>query len=148
MNRYIVRNPEVDKFKDIIQSYYYEHKRKFDNFSVCVIWKKNDIIISKSSIASIVKLRKPHLFEPNMIELPIMLKIPAYVFVDQFNKECINDKIDEIIIIFKSNPNDITFLYYMNQPKSMLCRQLVRKFIEEDFGDFHHNWLPECFGNI
>ena len=27
MNRYNVRNPEIDKFKDIIQSYYDKHKR-------------------------------------------------------------------------------------------------------------------------
>ena len=58
--------------------------------------EKNDIIINKNSIPNIIKLRKPHLFEPNMIGLPIMLKIPAYDFPDQFNKECINEKVDEI----------------------------------------------------
>ena len=35
----------------------------------------------------------------------------------------------------------------MNQPKSTLCRKLVRKFIEEDFGDFDYNLLPNCFSN-
>ena len=40
INRNIVRNPESDKFRDIIQSYYDKHKKKSDNFSVCVMGKK------------------------------------------------------------------------------------------------------------
>ena len=148
MNRYFVRNPEIDKFKDNIQTYYYEHKKKFDNFSVCVMWKKNDININKISIPSILKNRKPHLFEPNKIELPIMLKIPAYDFLDQFKKECVNDKVDEINIIIISDLNDITFLHYIDQSNSMLCRKLVRNFIEENFGVFDYNWLPNCYRYI
>ena len=31
-NKYIVRKDETDKFKDILQSYYDKHKKKFDNF--------------------------------------------------------------------------------------------------------------------
>ena len=42
LNKYIVRNVEIDKFKDILQSYYDKHKTKFDNFAVWVIWKKNN----------------------------------------------------------------------------------------------------------
>ena len=40
INKYIVRNLEIDKFKDIIQPYYNNHKKKIDNFTVCVMWKK------------------------------------------------------------------------------------------------------------
>ena len=33
----------------------------------------------------------------------------------------------------------------MKQPKSMLCRKLVKNFIEEEsFEDFEHKWLPNC----
>ena len=42
----------------------------------------------------------------------------------------------------------MTFSHYMAQPKSMLCRKLIRKFVEEDFGDFDYNWLPKCFEYI
>ena len=40
LNEYIVRNDEIDNFKDILQSYYGKHKRKFNKFSVWIIWKK------------------------------------------------------------------------------------------------------------
>ena len=57
----IVRNPEIDEFKDIIQSYYDKHKRKFYNFSVCALWRKNDVFKRKSSVPSTITLEKPHL---------------------------------------------------------------------------------------
>ena len=34
IKKYIVRNDEIDKFKDNLQSYYDKHKRKFIKFSV------------------------------------------------------------------------------------------------------------------
>ena len=36
----------------------------------------------------------------------------------------------------------------MTQPKSMLCRKLVRNFIEDDFSSFDINWLANCFRHI
>ena len=41
----------------------------------------------------------------------------------------------------------MTFFHYMDQPKSTLCRKL-EKFIQEDFGDFDYNWLPNCFRHL
>ena len=40
INKYIIRNDEIDKFKDILRSNYVNHKRKFNKFSVWIIWKK------------------------------------------------------------------------------------------------------------
>ena len=57
-------------------------------------------------------------------------------------------EVDEIVLIITSDLKDMTFLHYMAQPKSMLCRKLVRSFFEEDFGDFDYNWLPNCFRHI
>ena len=118
-----MRNPELDKFKDIIQSYYNDHKKKFDNFTLSVMWKKNGLLINKISVPSVIKIRKPLLFELSMIELPIMLKISAYDYLDQFKKEFVNDEFDEIDIIFMSDLNDITLFPYIDQAKSMLCRK-------------------------
>ena len=148
LNRYIVINPEIDKYKNNIQSYYNEPKRKVDDFTVRVIRKKNDSIINKISVPSIIKLRKLHLFEPGVTELPNILKIPAFDFPDQFNEECVNDMVDEINILFISDLNDITFFHYMEQPKSMLCRKLIQNVIGEDYGVFDSYWLPKCFRNI
>ena len=86
-----------------------------------------------------ITVKKPHLFESNMIELPIVFKVPAYLFLDQLDKEYVIDEVDEINIIFVYDLEDNSFTHYMIQPKSMLCRKLIRNFIEEDYGDFDYN---------
>ena len=144
-DKYIIKNDETDKFKDIIQPYYDKHKKKLDDFTVRVVWKKDDVTKTKISVPSVIKMRRTYLFELSLVELPIMLKIPEYDYLDQYNKECVNDKVDEIVKLFISDLGDITFFHYMDQP---LCRKRTRKFPEEDFGDFDYNWLPNCFRHI
>ena len=51
-----------------------------------------------------------------MIELPNMLKTSTYDYLDQFNKECVNDEVDEIDKMFIYDLKDIIFFQYMNQP--------------------------------
>ena len=109
---------------------------------------KDEILINKISFPSTIKNRNPHLFEPNMIELPIKSKILAYDFLDQFNKEYVIGDVENNNIIFISDLNDITFFHYMDQPKSMLSRKLMRNLITEDFVSFDYNWLPNCFRHI
>ena len=147
VNKHKVRNPEIDKYKDILQSYYDEHKKKLDNFTVCVMWKKNDILISKISVPSTITLEKQHLFQPCMVELPIVIRVSPLDFLDTFDRN-INNEVDEIDIIIISDLKDFTFFHYMDQPKSMLCRKLERNFIEEHYGNFDYNWLPNCFRHI
>ena len=50
VNEYIVKNIDINKFNDFLQSYCDEHKKKFNEFTVTIIWKKNDMIIIKISI--------------------------------------------------------------------------------------------------
>ena len=113
IKKYIVRNPEIDKSRDIIHSYYDKHKKKFDNFTVCVIWKKNDVIINEISVPITITLEKPHLFTPSMIELPIVTRVSLLDFLYTFHKN-ITEELDEIDIIFTSDLKDMTFLHYMN----------------------------------
>ena len=40
MKKYIGKNDEIDKYIDIVQSYYDKHKKNIDNFSLSVMWKK------------------------------------------------------------------------------------------------------------
>ena len=112
------------------------------------MWKKNDMLINRISVPSTTTVEKPHLFKPSMVELPIVLEVPAYDFLDQFDEECIRDEVDEINMIFVSDLEDVSFTRYMIQPKSMLCRRLIKNFIEENYGNFDYNWLPKCFRNI
>ena len=147
IKNFIVRNPKSDTFKDIVQSYNDKHKRKFDNFTVCVIRMKNGLIVNTISVPSIITREKPHLFKPSMIELPIVIRVSPLEFVDTFIRN-INNEVDEINIIFISDLKDLTFSHYIAQPKSMPCRKQVRNFIEKDFGDFDYNRLPNCFRHI
>ena len=82
--------------------------------------------------------RETTFFKPSMIELPIVLKVPAYDSLDQFDKECILDEVDEINIIFVSHLEDVSFTHYMIQPKSMLCRRLIKTLNEENYGIFDY----------
>ena len=52
INICIEKNDEIVKFKDILQSYYDKHKKKFDNFTVCVMWMKNGLVVNKISVPS------------------------------------------------------------------------------------------------
>ena len=108
------------------------------------MWKKNDVFINKISVPSTITLEKPHLFKPCMVELPIVIRLSPFDFLDTFDRN-MNNGNDEINILFIFDLKIITLSHYMNQPRSMLCRKLERKFIEEDFRDFNYNWLPKCF---
>ena len=111
------------------------------------MWKKNDVIMNKISVRSTILLEKPYSLKSSMIELPIVVTVSPLDFLDTLDRN-LNNEVDKIKILFISDLKDITFFHYMNQPKSMLCRKLVRNFIEEDFGDFDYNWLPKCFRHI
>ena len=39
MKNYILKNDETEEIKDVLQPYYDVHKKKFNEFTVCVIWK-------------------------------------------------------------------------------------------------------------
>ena len=121
--------------------------KNFIDFTVCVMWKKNDILINKISVPSTITLEKPHLFKPCMVQLPIVIRVSSLDFLDIFDRN-INNGVDEINKIFISDLKDITFFHYMDQPKSMLCRRLVRNIFKENFGDFNYKWLPKCFTQI
>ena len=103
---------------------------------------KNDILINKISVPCIITLEKPHLFKPSRIELPIVIKVSTLDFLDKFDRN-INNEVDEIKITFISDLDDITFSHYMTYSKLMLCRKLLRNFVEEDFRRFDLNWLPK-----
>ena len=68
-------------------------------------------------------------------------------YLNKYNQDYVIDEVDEIVITFISDLKDMTFSH-VAQPKPMLCRKLVRNFIEEDLEDFDYNWLPNCFRHI
>ena len=58
IKKYIVESPEIVKFKDIVQPNYDKQKKKFDDFTVCIRWKKDEVVIKKISVSSITKKRR------------------------------------------------------------------------------------------
>ena len=154
VNKYIVKNIDINKFKDILQSYCDEHKKKFNEFTVTIIWRKKDMIIKKISFPRTITLLRTHMFRPNMFELPIYVKVTEREFLDVVDRNCVYNTIsDEVDIIFISKLREMTLQHYMEQPRSMLCRTLERIYIEESEGslndrDFEYNFLPYCFRDI
>ena len=108
-------------------------KRISTTFLYVLCGRKNDVLIKKISVPSTITLEKPHLFQPNMIYLQIVIRVSPLDLLDTFDRN-INIEDDEINIKFIFDLKDMTFSHYMAQPKSMLCRKLIRKFVEEDFG--------------
>ena len=140
--------------KNILQSYCDEHKKKFNELTVTIIWKKNDMIINKISILRTITLQRTHMFKPDMFEIPIYVEVSEREFLDIFDRNCAyNILSDEIDIIFLSKLKEITLQHYMKQPRSMLCRKLEINYIEENYQmvdnrDFDYNFLPYCFRYI
>ena len=153
VRKYIVKNIDITKFENTLQSYCDEHKKKFDEFTVTIIWKKNSKIINKISIPRTITLRRTHMFKPDMFEIPLYVKVSEQEFLDIFDRNCAYNIIsDEIDIIFISKLKEMTLQHYMKQPRSMLCRKFERNYIaEEDTpndGDFDYNFLPYCLRHI
>ena len=113
VNKYIVKNNDIIKFKDILQSYCDEHKKKLNEFSVTIIWKKNDMIINKISIPRTITLQRTHMFKPDMFEIPIYVKVTEREFLDIVDRNCVYNTIsDEIDIIFISKLRETTLQHY------------------------------------
>ena len=154
VKKYIVKSIDVNKFKNLLQSYCDEHKKKFIEFTVTIISKKNDMIKNKISIPRKITLRRTHMFKPDVFEIPIYVKVSERDFLDIVDRNCAYNIIsDEIGILFISKFKEITLQHYMKQPRSMLCRKLERNYIAEndtpnDDRDFDYNFLPYCFRDI
>ena len=154
VKKYIVKNNGFNKYKDILQSYYDEHKKKFNRFIIRIIWRKNDMIINKISVPRTITLRRIDMFKPDKFEKPIYVEVSKREFQDIVQRNCACNIIsNEIDIIFISKFNEMTLQNYMKQPRSILCRKLERNNIEEcdpppDDKDFDYNFLPYCFRHI
>ena len=160
INKYIVRNDETDKFKTILLSYYDKHQKKFGNFNVWTICKKEKETVREIKLpVKVIIEKRCHIPDdinrmamklirsksPHDVNSPIILTGSCVDYLDNYYNFDI-DFCDEINIIIKSDLEDITFFHYMEQPRSMLFRKLEKSFIEEeDFEDFDYNWLPNCF---
>ena len=75
INKYLVKKDEIGKFKDILQSFCDEHKKKFIEFTLCNIWKKNGLVINKISVPYTITLLQTHPFKPVMEGISIYVEV-------------------------------------------------------------------------
>ena len=146
INKYIVKKDDIYKFKGILKSYCVEHKKKINEFTLRIIWKKNDIIINKISIQQIITV---HMFRTDMCEIPIYVEVSKREFQDFVDRNCVyNITSDEIDIIIISKFEEITLQKYMKKPRSMLCRRLELNYVKGGYpveSELGYIFLPHCF---
>ena len=82
VNKYVDKNNDFNKFKDILQSYCDDHKKKFNKFIITFIWKKNDMIMNRISVPHTITLRRTDMFKPVMFEVPIYVEVSKREFQD------------------------------------------------------------------
>ena len=57
------------------------------------------------------------------------------------------DKIQETEIVFLSDLKDMTFSHYLQQPNSMICRKMLKRYFEvkgDNINDSEYKCLPSC----
>ena len=146
-NKYVIKDVYTNKFKYVITSYYNEHIKKFDIFTVCVYWKVDDMMDYKKSRPKILS------YGVTVHGYPIFINETACDFLHRVitnyltHGELSIDKIQQTEIVFISDIKDMTYPCYMEQPKSITCRKMVGRFVEvksEDNIHFEYIWLPSC----
>ena len=150
VNKYVIKKDAFDKFKDILKSYCDDQRNKFNDFTVRINWKKNDIIINEISLPIINTFLKTNVFKPEMFYLDFYEKITKSKFQDIINKNCVYNEISDVIeIIFISNYKDITLQKYITLPRSMLFRKFEQYYMIDCYNeDWNMDFLPNCFRHI
>ena len=150
LNRFVIMNVEVSKFKDIFNNYFIPHTRKFNFFTVQTTlrpFEGSDILSHKIKVTNYVtyNIQSEH-YTTYTTELAndFLNRVISIHYGYKYSLK----KIPEMEIVFISDPKDITRQHYLEQPKSMLCRKLIRRFHEPTPQDFEYKWLPNSFKDL
>ena len=150
LNRYVIKNVEVIKFKDVFIPYFTAHTRKFNFFTVCLsvrLVEGESPLNHEGNVSSYVTYN----FQSEnytVYTTEIAHDFLHRVISIHFSHKCSTKKIPGIEIIFVSDPKDKTQKQYLEQPKSMLCGKFTRRFHESTSQDFGYNLLPDSFKNL
>ena len=150
LNRYVIKNLEIIKFKDIFSPHFTAHTSKFNFFTVSILLRLcdgehplNHKINVSNYVTDIIHSEHYTTYTTELAD-----DFLHRVLTNYFSHECSPKIIPEIEIVFISDTKDITRQHYLEQPKSKLCRKLVRKFHKSASQDFEYNWLPHSFKNL
>ena len=150
MNRHVIKDVKVIRFKDIFNPYFIEHTKKFNFFTVCISLRldvsetpRNHKINVSSYVTYNIQSENYTTYTTELAN-DVLHRVKSIYL----SHDCSAKIIPQIEIVFKSDPKDITREHYVQQPKSMLCRKLTRRFNESTSPDFEYKWLPEAFENL
>ena len=68
-----MRNNEIDKFKDILQSYYDIHKKKFDRFAVRIVRIKENQLMCEVKLPKIAVMKEEWFVPHEINRIPMNL---------------------------------------------------------------------------
>ena len=71
-NKYIVKKDDFDELKNTLHSYCDEYEKKFNKFTVMIIWIKNDMIINEISVPYTNTLQRTDFFQPDSLNYQYM----------------------------------------------------------------------------
>ena len=129
INKYVEKDINVDRLKDILNKRIKEHVKKFTNFTILFCWKVNNIEYSITMVKEEV---------PGSGSKQESLDGIIKTVFNQINI----DNVEEFILTFVSDIKKLTYRYYMNQPMAMIQRKMIRRFVERG-GDYKYRWLPD-----
>ena len=147
LNRYVIKDVEVNKFKDVFDPYFIEHTKKINLFEVCIslIFEYGDTnpCNHKIRVSNYVTyyIQSEHYSTYTTESASDFLHRVINIYLSHW---CSPKSIPEVEILFISDFLHITRNHYLELPKSMLCRKLIRRFHESTQG-FEYKWLPDSF---
>ena len=147
LNRYVIKNVEVIKFKDVFNPYFIEHTKKINFFTVQIslrLGEGESHLNHKINVSNYVTYNiqsENYTTYTTEIANDFLHRVIAIYL----SRECISFEIETVFI---SDPKDITQKHYLELSKSMLCRKLIRRFHESTSQDFEYKWLPDSLPDL
>ena len=124
---YTVKDLKLDDFKNVLSTYYFDHTERIISFTVRVFWKVNNDIQLKLSV--------PHVVSFGMVvhSMTVNIKNTACDFLDRAIKDYLTgleiEKTEKTEIGFISDLKSINLNHYMDLPKPMICRRMIKKIL-------------------
>ena len=130
VDRYVEKNINVDRLKDIRYERIKDHVKIFTDFTIIFCWKVNNIEYS-------ITIKKE--------QVPV--SVSGQESLDRIIKRMLKqinfDIFEESTFMSVSNIKKITHIYYINQPMPMVQRIMSRRFSEQN-RNYQYQWLPVC----
>ena len=151
INRYIIKINEVIKPKDVFNPFSTAHTRNFNFFTVRITLRLYegesplDHKINVSNYVTYIIQSENYTTYTTELTNDFLHRAISINFSEERSTKNTTKIIPDIEIVFISDPKDITKKHYLEQPKSMLCRKLIRRFHESTSQDFEYKWLPDSF---